>query len=255
VGEERPRFSQDVGGLTVREAQEARMGRSPGEADEFAFLSDLVFSEETLESILNNLVALTVREVVEADGATITMVDGGSYRTTVSTSEEHRFIDLIQYAQGEGPCLSAITEERIIVADFEDPKSPWPEFSQRAAERAVYHSISAPLAAHGPIMGSLNVYSNDREGAFAPDAAKLIEMLATWAATMLRNFELYSLRGELVQQLYEALESRAAIDLAKGVLMERHKMTPVQAFEHLKKESQKRNVKLRDVAGDLIAPD
>ncbi|MEA2432644.1 MAG: hypothetical protein QOG54_101 [Actinomycetota bacterium] len=222
-----------------------------GQPEELAFLSDLVFSEETLESILHSLVALTTREVVGADGATITLVDGDHFRTSVSTSDLHRQIDLIQYEEEEGPCLSAIRDHAVVLADFEDLHSRWPKFVPRAVSQGVYHSISAPLATHERRLGSLNVYSNEKRNGFDLESARLIEMLAGWAASMLRNFELYSQRGDLVQQLYQAMESRSSIDIAKGVLMERHHMSSDEAFAFLKTESQERNVKIREIALEL----
>jgi GAF domain-containing protein len=222
-----------------------------GEHEELAFLSDLVFSEETLESILHSLVALTTTEVVGADGATISLIDGDTFRTSVSTSEVHRAVDVIQYEVKEGPCLSAMTDGSVVLADFEDLHSRWPRFVPKAVAKGVYHSISAPLATHGHMLGSLNVYSNSKQNSFDVESAHLIEMLAGWVASMLRNFELYSKRGDLVQQLYAAMESRSSIDIAKGVLMERHQMNSEEAFAFLRAESQERNIKIREIAQEL----
>jgi len=49
-----------------------------------------------------------------------------------------------------------------------------------------------------------------------------------------------------------ALRSRDTIGMAKGILMERHGLTPDQAFERLNKMSQDSNTKLRDVAAYLV---
>ena len=52
--------------------------------------------------------------------------------------------------------------------------------------------------------------------------------------------------------LQAALESRAVIDQAKGVLIERYKLTPDQAFQLLARASMNADRKLRDVADHLV---
>ena len=49
-----------------------------------------------------------------------------------------------------------------------------------------------------------------------------------------------------------AMASRAVIEQAKGILMERHKVTEDQAFAELSRASQNTNIKLRDVADELV---
>jgi AmiR/NasT family two-component response regulator len=56
----------------------------------------------------------------------------------------------------------------------------------------------------------------------------------------------------LAANLQAALNSRAVIDQAKGILMERHKLTADQAFKFLAQASMAANRKLRDIAGHLV---
>ncbi|MCW2618290.1 MAG: Response regulator with antiterminator output domain, partial [Modestobacter sp.] len=57
---------------------------------------------------------------------------------------------------------------------------------------------------------------------------------------------------DMAGNLQIALESRAVIDQAKGILMERHKLTPDQAFQALASVSMRTNTKVRDVAEQLV---
>jgi AmiR/NasT family two-component response regulator len=57
----------------------------------------------------------------------------------------------------------------------------------------------------------------------------------------------------LADNLQAAMETRAVIDQAKGILMERHKLTADQAFQLLAKASMATNRKLRDLAETLVA--
>jgi len=56
----------------------------------------------------------------------------------------------------------------------------------------------------------------------------------------------------LNDQLREALASRDVIGQAKGILMAREVCTPDEAFDILRRGSQRTNRKLRDVAQDLV---
>lgn len=54
-----------------------------------------------------------------------------------------------------------------------------------------------------------------------------------------------------IRQLHSALDSRDLIGQAKGILMERYRLTPDDAFALLARASQETNVKLREVAAEL----
>jgi AmiR/NasT family two-component response regulator len=70
--------------------------------------------------------------------------------------------------------------------------------------------------------------------------------------------ELAGARSDLVaahahaEHLQRALVTNRQIGMAMGILMERHRLTPEQAFDHLRRLSQQRNVKLRDLAEQII---
>jgi hypothetical protein len=56
----------------------------------------------------------------------------------------------------------------------------------------------------------------------------------------------------LVAQLETALSTRAPIEQAKGILMGAERCSADQAFDMLRRASQRENRKLRDVAQDLV---
>ncbi|MHA7263788.1 ANTAR domain-containing protein [Arthrobacter sp. TMN-37] len=58
--------------------------------------------------------------------------------------------------------------------------------------------------------------------------------------------------AEKNRQLNEAVDSRDVIGQAKGILMERHKITGQQAFMVLSFASQRTNSKLLEVANNLV---
>ncbi|CAN5877771.1 hypothetical protein BH23ACT12_BH23ACT12_11790 [soil metagenome] len=106
--------------------------------------------------------------------------------------------------------------------------------------------MAQPLAAHGSVFGSLTVYST-HEGAFDEPSFTGAAGLASQSAAVIANSNLYRQATELNDQLREALESRAVIDQAKGILVAREGVSPDEAFALLLKASQTGNVKVRDI--------
>jgi hypothetical protein len=101
-------------------------------------------------------------------------------------------------------------------------------------------SVIAVLTLHG------------KAGAFDGFEPQLIEPFLTQAATTLHNSRALQKATELNVQLREALVSRAVIEQAKGAIMARRRVSAVSAFELLRRSSTRRNVKLRDVAEEVI---
>jgi GAF domain-containing protein len=200
--------------------------------------------------MLESLLTLATLEIPGSSGASITLRDEGTFRTSVHTSELFRQVDGIQYEETDGPCLQAIRTGEITHADFRDTER-WPRVGPRSMEFGVKQVISAPLTLDGHNTGSLNVYATSWES-FGAATEETVRLVAEVLVILLRNFELYDRRGEVIDQLQSALESRSTIDLAKGMLMEREGLDSDSAFTRLRRESQARNIKLRDVATRIV---
>jgi len=77
-------------------------------------------------------------------------------------------------------------------------------------------------------------------------------MFATQAAFLLANAQAYWDARTLSENLEQAMVSRATIEQAKGIIMSSMGCGPDQAIEVLIKQSQEQNVKLRDLAAELV---
>ena len=91
-----------------------------------------------------------------------------------------------------------------------------------------------------------------RPDAFDEASRSVATRFAPYAAVAAGNLYAYQSARDMAANLQTALESRAIIDQAKGILMERHKLTADQAFQVLAQMSMKTNRKLRAVADDLV---
>ena len=120
-----------------------------------------------------------------------------------------------------------------------------------AARRGVRHTMSIGLPVQRQTIGALNVYGTD-DTPFDEATQELATAFASYAAVAVANAGVYASTATLAANLQRALDSRAVIDQAKGILMGRHGTSADAAFDLLSKESQLSNRKLRDIAQDLV---
>ena len=133
----------------------------------------------------------------------------------------------------------------------------WPEFVEAAQRVGIRASLSVPLLIGGiteeqELVGSLNIYS-DTASAFDPFDAALMRLYSVAAGQAISNASRWQHSRETVTQLEKALLSRSDIDMAKGALIALHGCEPGEAFARLVDESQRRNIKVRDVAVEFLA--
>jgi transcriptional regulator with GAF, ATPase, and Fis domain len=146
---------------------------------------------------------------------------------------------------GEGPSLNALVNpEQTRLGDLATEQR-WPRFVRRAVELGVGSILCTPLVVDGRIYGSLSLSAAQR-GAFGAEAEQLARIFATHAAIALAGSVWRTGMGA-------ALDSRDLIGQAKGMLMERYRLTPDAAFAVLVRASQTTNVKLRDICAQLCS--
>src|SRR5207248_3194964 len=157
-------------------------------------------------------------------------------------------LDNYQYEAHEGPCVEAVKEPEPVVysADLASEQR-WPAFAPRAAERGVGSILSNKIAANATV-AALNMYAGQAHS-FTDADREAARLFALFAAVMMG----FSQERMQATQLRAALESRDVIGQAKGIIMERDKLTADQAFEKLRRASQQLNRKLRELAEDVAA--
>lgn len=131
-------------------------------------------------------------------------------------------------------------------------ESRWPEWAARARSAGVNSSLSIGLPVHEKVTGALNVYAGKPE-AFDSGAIAIGQTFAGYAAVALANAHVYTASTTLAEHMRTAMDSRAVIEQAKGIIMGDRRCTPDEAFGILTKLSRDTNRKLRDVAATLVA--
>jgi GAF domain-containing protein len=126
----------------------------------------------------------------------------------------------------------------------------WPDYAQNVLACGVLSSLSVPLPFQSVTIGALNTYAGQPK-VFDDDDLELAQEVAAWIAVAVGNAEAARISDGLIQ-LRTVMMSRACIEQAKGILIERHKITEDEAFTMLAHASQRTNTKLRDVAAELV---
>ncbi len=147
--------------------------------------------------------------------------------------------------------MDAAISGGIIAIDDTADSAAYPDFVRAARRHGITHTLLTGLPVQRQIIGSLNIYRTDG-GAFDEQTRELATTFAGYAAVAVANAGLYASTAQLATHLQRALDSRAVIDQAKGILMGRHGVSADAAFDLLSKQAQLTNRKLRDIASDLV---
>jgi hypothetical protein len=86
-----------------------------------------------------------VRAIPGAEGAGLTLLEENRSDTIVSTADFVAQIDDIQYSLGQGPCVSAVADRRIVLSGSLGGDRRWPQFGSRVARLGVHSVVSLPL--------------------------------------------------------------------------------------------------------------
>lgn len=225
----------------------------PGLARDLSELAREMQAEPSLETLLQRIVEAAVAEIGPAEHAGISEIIGKQVHTRAGTGPLVRTIDNLQYRLEEGPCLSSLREEVTVRTDDLRDESRWPRFVVAAADAGVLAMLSVQLFVEGDNLGALNLYAS-RPHAFGDDDESTAMLLAAHAAIAMKG-------SQVETGLRIALATRDVIGQAKGILMERYKISATVAFDLLVTASQHAHRKLHEIAeelattGELATPD
>jgi GAF domain-containing protein len=223
-------------------------------AQALSALSQFVVSKTSMGETLLRVSQITTDTLPAADMAGISLLgDDGRPTTGIFTDPSAPEIDAAQYSSGRGPCLDSWRLGHIVrLDDMDSADDAYPEFAAAARAHGVRSTLSLPLIAGEEAAGAMNLYSRTADG-FTPDDEQTGTLLASAAAIVLVNASAYWQAAQLSEQLSQAMQSRAVIEQAKGILMARSPhLDADEAFDLLRKASQRENVKLREIAQRIV---
>ena len=215
-------------------------------ADQLGELARSLQLQRDTEEMLNELVTAAVRLIPGVDEASISVVtDRREVSSRLPTGELPARVDALQEETGQGPCLDAMYDQHTLRVSDMAHEQRWPRFAARAAQAGAASMLSIQLWVEGDNLGALNLYSR-RVDAFDDESEQVGLLFASHAAVAFAG-------AHEMTNMRVALATRDLIGQAKGILMERYKVTGDQAFRLLVKVSNDNNLSLRAVAENLTS--
>jgi GAF domain-containing protein len=213
-------------------------------------LGRLLLAEHTQPSVLQRIVELVQQALPGAADVSLTLVRDEHPTTAAFTGRLAADLDETQYDRDHGPCLDAARSGQLTEIGDARTEDRWPDYVPTFLERGALSALAAPVPAPHLTAG-LNVYACTAH-AFTDDDRSTLVQFAAYAGAALANMDALEDARELAANLQKAMEFRAVIEQAKGILAERHKLTVEQAFRLLADASMRTNRKVRDLAEHLV---
>jgi GAF domain-containing protein len=216
-------------------------------------LSRVALVGRTLTEVLTDITRIAARGIPGAEASSITLLRGEKAFTAAHHGEMALAADELQYAHGYGPCMDAGRGGVLLRVDDMRTEERWPDYVAHVLTATpVLSSLSVPLPYQGSSIGALNNYSTQPAAFATPESLRAGLDVAEFVAVAVANAEAHHQLGEQARNMRLAMESRAVIEQAKGVLMAQRHVDAEQAFEILREASQRYNRKLRDIAVGIV---
>jgi len=217
-----------------------------------AQLLGLLVETPDVTTFLDKVVHLAAEVVTPAAACGLTVRRDGRPFTAVASNDLASRVDEIQYETDEGPCLDALRNGVVVQVDDLSQEERWDSYRPAAIAFGLLSSLSLPLIVNGESLGALNLYSPTPAAFDGPQRREAEEFAAQSQAALAVTMR-HVQQADAQRQLAEAMATSRVIEQAIGILMGQQRCTASTAFDLLRKASQHRNRKLRDIAADIVA--
>lgn len=214
-------------------------------------LGRLRFGEMSVDDAMHEIVR-TTHAIFDVDGAGLMLADADHHLRNVAVSDarfEH--LEELQVRHQEGPCISAYEDKELTGAEDLTQESRWPIFCQDAISRGVRAVLASPLPYNQDAVGVVAVLSEDRRP-WSPEGELALLAFTDLAALLIASMMTGQQQTELTAQLQGALNSRAIIEQAKGVLIGQQGLSARAAYEQLRAQARAERRKLLAVSTDVV---
>jgi signal transduction protein with GAF and PtsI domain len=192
------------------------------------------------------------RTVVGVDGTGLTLAhEDGRPRWVAVSDAAMELLEQVQHDFGEGPCLAAFAEDRVVAVEDLRSERVWDRLAAVVGQLQVRGVLSVPVRLADQPVGTLDVYASQPR-AWTPGEVEALGALAVVTAELVSTGVELATREVEVAQLRQALTSRVWIEQAKGVLAVTRGVGPDQAFQQLRKRARSSSRKLADLAQEVV---
>ncbi len=195
---------------------------------------------------MQRAVQIATQIIPGCDEAGVCVVHRGERIDTHATSSDVlRDVDALQHVLDEGPCLDALRRNHTVVSEDLSTDERWTTWGPQVVERiGMLSTVSYRLYVTDKDLGALNLYGKEASAFSDEDIADGLALAAHVGVALAAALE--------VQHLERALSGRTVIGQATGIVMERFDLDADRAFSVLSRMSQQKNVKIRDLAEQVV---
>jgi hypothetical protein len=214
--------------------------------------TDLVSLSNGEAKSLSKLAELAVRQVPGCAAAHATIWRDGELTAVAASHPDPAELIELETRMGPGPLATAVREGRPVScrdALYEEQWPWWTDEALRRGLRSSIHLVRKPSSSITLVLALFGV----RPGALDADGVPMAETLARFGSTVFANNIAYGQAQRTATQLKDSVAARAVTDQAKGILMHALGCDADEALRYLRRESQRRHVKVTEVAARVIA--
>jgi GAF domain-containing protein len=231
--------------LTLNAPESPEMHPASDFAQSIAEAARTLNQPRSLDETLQTIVEVAGNCVPGFDQVGIaTLQKKGEVETRAFSGDLVVRLDEMQYGMGEGPCSAVLQGSKPVSVSSLQHEQRWPRYVPQARAAGVRSQMAVRLHLHQGTLGGINYYSTSSDYV-SPDAQSLARLFATHAAIALGH-------AHERETLSEGLQTRKVIGQAIGILMERYELNEDRAFAFLVRASSHTNIKLRDLAQQLV---
>lgn len=214
-------------------------------------LGRLRFGEMRVEEAMHQIVE-TTHAIFSVDGAGLMLADAEHHLRNAAVSDERvRHLEELQIRHQEGPCVTAFDDKVLVGADDLDSDPRWPSFNRAAVGRGVRAVLASPIPYNQDAVGVVAVLSQERHP-WSGEAELALLAFTDLAALLIASMMMGEQQTELAAQLQGALNSRAIIEQAKGVLIGRQGISAHAAYQQLRAQARSERRKLAVLSAELV---
>ncbi len=214
-------------------------------------LGRLRFGEMGVEEAMHQIVQ-TTHAIFAVDGAGLMLADLEHHLRNAAVSDDRvRYLEDLQVEHCEGPCITAFEDKVLVGAQDLVTEHRWPAFSRAAVHRGVRAVLASPIPYNQDAVGVVAVLSQ-QEHPWSAEAELALLAFTDLAALLIASMLMGEQQTELAMQLQGALNSRAVIEQAKGVLIGQHGLSAQAAYVQIRAQARAERRKVTAVAAELV---
>lgn len=213
----------------------------------------LLASNQEIAAFINEVAKLAAAEVIGEPDAICGILLSRKKRLTVvgHSNPTAKKLDEIQAGFDEGPCLQSQWDETVIVTPDVRDETRWPDYMVTVRASDIRSILAVPLSLGDTATAAMNFYAHEPHAFGTEDIDHALQFASLTSLAITVALRIAS-AAEAAKDRQHAMESRTAIDVAVGIIMAQQHCTQQEAFDMLSQVSSLRNIKVRDLARDLV---